>query len=462
MSKQLTLKKPFSVSGKGLHTGLQLTASFHPAEVGYGIRFKRVDLDGQPELRALADNVEQTERGTVLVINGVSVSTIEHAVAALYAEEIDNCLIEINGPEVPILDGSAIEFIQGIHSVGKTEQDAEKDYYIVHRKVEVSDPETGASLIILPYDGFSITSLISFNSPILSNQYARLSQLSDFSKEIAACRTFVFVREVEPLLKHNLIKGGDLDNALVIYDKEIPQEELDKIADVMHVPHKEVSHLGYINNKPLLFDNEPARHKLLDLVGDLALIGKPLRGHVIATRPGHKINNQMSRLIRKEIQHQEVQAPIYNPSNKVLMESNDIRKILPHRWPFLMVDKVVEITNKHIIAIKNLTANESYFIGHFPEEPVMPGVLQLEALAQTGAIFLLKQMEDPENYITYLTKIEYARFRGKVLPGDTLIFKVYQTAPLSHGLARMKGYAFVGNDLVTEAEITAMFSKKSN
>jgi UDP-3-O-[3-hydroxymyristoyl] N-acetylglucosamine deacetylase/3-hydroxyacyl-[acyl-carrier-protein] dehydratase len=460
MPKQLSLKKPFSVSGKGLHTGLQLTATFLPAEANTGIRFRRIDLEGKPEIRALAEFVEHTERGTVLVYNKVSISTVEHAVSALYAAGIDNCIIEVNGPEIPILDGSAIHFVEGIEKSGVEKLEAEKDFYIVHSKVEVSDPETGASLIILPYDSFSITTLISYDSCILSNQYARLNRMEDFGKHIAASRTFVFVREVEQLLKHNLIKGGDLDNALVIYDQEVSQEELDRIADVMNIPHKIVNKLGYINNKPVLYDNEPARHKLLDLVGDIALIGKPIKGHIIAMRPGHKINNQLARLIRKDIIRQEVQAPLIDHRKPALMDTKQIRNLLPHRWPFQMVDKVIEITDSYIIGIKNLTANESFFHGHFPDEPVMPGVLQLEAMAQTGGLFLMNQTKNPEKYITYLVKIEYVRFRKKVVPGDTLVFKVYHIPPISHGMAKMKGYAFVGNELVTEAEMTAMLTKR--
>ena len=463
MAKQQTLKAPFQVEGKGLHTGLQLKAVFNPAPTGYGLRFRRTDLEGQPELKALAEFVEQTERGTVLVKDQVSVSTIEHACAALYAAGIDNCLIEVNGPEIPILDGSAIRFVEGIESVGIAEQEAEKDYYIVRRKIEVSDPETGASLVVLPYDSFSITTLIGFNSPILNNQFARLTRMEDFKQEIASCRTFVFVREIELLLKHNLIKGGDLDNALVIYDQPIPQEELDHLADIMKVPHKSVDKLGYINNSPLLFDNEPARHKLLDLTGDIALIGKPLKGHIIATRPGHKINNRLARLIRKEIKKQDIQAPIVHPAATPVMDTCQIREILPHRWPFQMVDKVMEITDKYIVALKCISSNEDIFMGHFPEQPIMPGVLQIEAMAQAGAIFVLRQLnEDPGDYLTYLTKIENASFRGKVQPGDTLVFKVFQTAPLSHGVTRMKGYAFVGSELVSEAELTALIVKKSN
>ncbi len=460
MDQQLTLKDSFSVEGKGLHTGLYLKATFRPAAVGTGIRFRRVDLEDQPEIRALADFVEHTERGTVLEKDGVTVSTIEHACAALYAAGIDNCIIEVDGPEVPILDGSAIEFVRGIEKVGILEQNAEKDYYIVHEKIEVSDPQTGASLIALPYDSFSITCLISFNSPILNNQFARLQRMSDFGKEIAACRTFVFVREIEQLLKHNLIKGGDLDNALVIYDQPTSSDYLNHIADLMQIPRKDNYELGYINNQPLRFENEPARHKLLDLTGDISLIGKPLKGHIIATRPGHKINNQLARQIRAEIKRQEVRAPRVNLTDQPLYDSMQIREILPHRWPFQLVDKVMGIEKKSIISVKNVTINESFFVGHFPDEPVMPGMLQLEALAQTGALYILSQMDDPKQYLTFLTKIDYARFRGKVKPGDTLVMKVIQTMPLMHGVSKMKGYAFVGSELVTEVEMSAIFQKK--
>ncbi len=462
MPRQLTIKQAFSVSGKGLHTGLQLTATFKPSAVGTGIRFKRIDLDNQPEIKALAEYVEQTERGTVLVKDGITVSTIEHACAALYAAGIDNCLIEVNGPEVPILDGSAIEYVKLLKQSGIEEQAAEKEYYIVHEKIEVSNPEDGTSLIVLPYDGFSITTLIGFQSPILSNQYARLEHMEDFGTEVASCRTFVFVREVEMLLKHNLIKGGDLDNALVIYDQPTSQENLDRLSDIMGVPHKPADQLGYLNNSPLRFNNEPARHKLLDLCGDLALIGRPLKGHVIATHPGHKINNQLARRLRKDILRQDVQAPIYNASQKPLMDIRQIRELLPHRGPSLMLDKILSIEDNTIVSIKNLTSSEVFFLGHFPDEPIMPGVLQIEAMAQTACVMLLKQIDDdPKLYSTLLTRIDNARFRGQAKPGDTVIFKVVLDSPLSHGMARTKCYAFVGTDLISEAEITTIFTKKS-
>lgn len=459
MANQITLQKDFKVSGKGLHTGLKITARFCPAPINTGYRFIRTDLENKPEIEALAENVNYTERGTVLSKGDVVVSTVEHALAALYAAEIDNCIIEIDGPEMPILDGSAIHFVNGIKEAGKEEQHYEKQYYVVRNRIEVSDPETGASLIILPYDGFSITTLISFNSCILSNQFARLNKLSDFETEIASSRTFVFVREVELLLQHNLIKGGDLDNALVIYDQEITQEKLDTLADTMNIPHKLVNKLGYINNRPLQYDNEPARHKVLDLVGDLALIGKPLKGHIIATRPGHKINNQLARLIRKELKKQDVMIPVYNPEIPPVMDNIRIKQLLPHRWPIQMVDKIIELSEHHIIGIKNVTGNEEIFNGHFPDEPVMPGVLQIEAMAQTGGLLILNSVPDPERYSTYFMKIDNVKFRQKVVPGDTLIFRLDLISEIRRGIVSMKGFAFVGERIVTEAEFMAQVIK---
>ncbi|NLT03727.1 MAG: bifunctional UDP-3-O-[3-hydroxymyristoyl] N-acetylglucosamine deacetylase/3-hydroxyacyl-ACP dehydratase [Bacteroidales bacterium] len=459
MANQLTLQNDFTISGKGLHTGLHITARFCPAPANTGYVFVRTDLEDKPSIEALADNVHHTERGTVLEKNGVQVSTIEHAMAALWAAGIDNCLIEINGPEMPILDGSAIDFVQAIEKAGKEEQSYHKQYYVVRNRIEVSDPETGSSLIILPYDGFSVTTLISYPSSILSNQFARLNALSDFASEVADSRTFVFVREVELLLKHNLIKGGDLDNALVIYDQEMSQEKLDQLADTMHIPHKLVNKLGYINNKPLKYDNEPARHKLMDLMGDLALIGKPLKGHIIATRPGHNINNKMARLIRKDIKRQEIQAPVYNADLPPVMDNIRIKQLLPHRWPFQLVDKVIEISERHVVGIKNVTGNEQFFIGHFPDEPVMPGVLQIEAMAQTGGLLILNTVPDPERYSTYFLKIENVKFRQKVVPGDTLIFRLDLMDQIRRGIVSMKGYAFVGDKIVTEAEFMAQVVK---
>ena len=416
-------------------------------------------MEGQPTIDALAENVVNTQRGTVLSKNGVQVSTIEHAMAALYAYEIDNCLIEVNAPEFPILDGSSRFFSEEIQKTGVVEQNAPKDYYIVKHKIEVKDEETGSSLIILPDDKFSVNVLISFDSPVLSNQFATLNDLSEFPTELAASRTFVFVCEVEMLLNNNLIKGGDLDNAIVIYDQKIPQESLDKLADMLNIPHKNVQELGYINNKPLVFDNEPARHKLIDVIGDIALIGKPIRGRVIATRPGHKINNQLARMIRKDIKMNEVQAPVYDPNREPVMDINRIRELLPHRYPFLLVDKIIEVGGNYIVGVKNITTNEPFFQGHFPQEPVMPGVLQVEAMAQTGGLLVLNSVDEPERYSTYFMKIDGVKFRQKVVPGDTLILRLELLAPIRRGISTMKGYVFVGDKLVSEAEFMAQIVK---
>ena len=460
--KQRTLKQAFSVSGKGLHTGLQIEATFNPAPVGTGYVFRRVDLDGAPVVEAVAEHVIETQRGTVIASRSnkeVRVSTIEHALAALYAAGIDNCLIDVNAPELPILDGSAIIYAEKIDEVGIEEQDAEKDFYVVKQRIKVVDENTGSSLIVLPDEEFSIDTMIEFNSAVLSNQFASLTNLADFKQQIASCRTFVFVREVMPLLQMNLIKGGDLDNAIVIYDTAMPQEELDRLADLMHVAHKPADELGYINNKPLQFNNEPARHKLLDLLGDLALIGRPLRGRIVATRPGHSLNTQLSKKIRQELRRQNVQAPNYDPNKEPLFDVNKIRTLLPHRYPMQLVDKILEMSNDYIVGVKSVSVNEPFFQGHFPNEPVMPGVLQVEAMAQVGGILVLSSVEEPARYSTYFLKIDNVKFRQKVVPGDTLIFHLQLLTPIRRGTAVMKGYAFVGEKVVSEAEFMAQIVK---
>lgn len=457
--KQQTLKDSFSLSGKGLHTGLDITATFLPAPDNHGYKFQRTDIEGEPVIDALADNVVETTRGTVIASGEVKVSTIEHALAALYAAGIDNCLIQVNAPEMPILDGSSLMFSKKIAETGIVAQKADKDYYVVKQRIEVRDDSTGASIILLPDDELSIDAMVNFDSPVLSNQYATLDSMSDFEAEIAPSRTFVFVREVEPLLKHNLIKGGDLDNAIVIYDSPMNQEELDRLADLMHVPHKNVSDFGYINNRPLDHENEPARHKLLDVIGDLALIGRPLKGKVIATKPGHSLNTALAKKIRQEIRKVPVQAPVYNPSVPPVMDINDIRNRLPHRYPFLLVDKIIEKGDNHIVGVKNITANEPFFQGHFPQEPVMPGVLQVEAMAQTGGLLVLSSVDEPERYSTYFMKIDNVKFRQKVVPGDTILFHVSFLTPMRRGCAVMKGYAFVGEKVVSECEFMAQIIK---
>ncbi len=460
--KQKTLKSEFSVSGKGLHTGVHVTATFKPAEVNTGYRIKRIDLEGEPIIEALAENVTETTRGTVVsskADKNVKVSTIEHALAALYTAGIDNCLIEVDAAELPILDGSAIIYCNKIEEVGIQEQEEEKEYYVVKKRIKVFDPETGSSLIVLPDDELSMDVMIEFNSPVLSNQFASLEHVSAFKSEIAASRTFVFVREILPLLQMNLIKGGDLDNAIVIHDKEMPKEDLDRLADLMNVPRKQVSELGYLNNKPLVYKNEPARHKLLDLLGDLSLIGRPLKGRIVATKPGHTINTTLAKKIRKELRYQNVQAPSYDPNKEPIFGINDIRRMLPHRYPMQLVDKVIEMGKNHIVCVKNITSNEPFFQGHFPEEPVMPGVLQVEAMAQVGGLLVLSQVEDPERYSTYFMKIDNVKFRQKVVPGDTLIFHLSFITPIRRGCAVMKGYAFVGEKIVSEAEFMAQIVK---
>ncbi|MDR0768493.1 MAG: bifunctional UDP-3-O-[3-hydroxymyristoyl] N-acetylglucosamine deacetylase/3-hydroxyacyl-ACP dehydratase [Dysgonamonadaceae bacterium] len=457
--KQHTLKESFSLKGKGLHTGLEIEIKFNPAPANHGYKIKRVDLEDSPVIDALAENVKETQRGTVLSKNEVSVSTVEHAMAALYAYQVDNCLIEVNAPEFPILDGSAITYVDEIERVGLAEQDAVRKYYMVKHKIEVADSETGSSIMVLPDDKFGVDVHVSFNSLFLDNQFATLNDLTKFKEEIATSRTFVFVCEIERLLQHGLIRGGDLDNAIVIYERPISQERFDQLADTIGVAHKDASELGYIMNKPLVYNNEPARHKLLDILGDIALIGKPLVGRIIANCPGHKINNLFARVIRKDIKLNDVQAPVYDPNLLPVMDVNRIKELLPHRFPFLLVDKIIEVGKLHIVAVKNVTVNEPFFQGHFPGEPVMPGVLMVEAMAQASGIFVLNSLDDPHRYSTYFMKIDNVKFRQKVVPGDTLIFKVELASEFRRGIAIMKGYCFVGEKVVCEAEFMAQIIK---
>ena len=459
MSKQQTLKGSFSLSGKGLHTGLQINISFHPAPAGTGRVIRRVDVEGTPEIPALSEFVKGTERGTVLRKGDVQVSTIEHGLSALYALGVDNCYIDVDAPEFPILDGSAIEYVRKIKEVGLVSQELEREYYIVKQRTEVVSEDGRSRILLLPDHSFGVDVHISFDSPILSNQFASLDNLKNFETEIASSRTFVFVREIEQLLAHNLVKGGDLDNALVIYDKEMEQSSLNDLCKLMGVEPKKGIELGYINNAPIIFPNEPARHKLLDVLGDLSLIGRPIQGRIIATCPGHKINNEMGQKIRREIKQNESQAPIYDPNKEPLMDVKRIQELLPHRYPFLLVDKIIERGADYVVGIKNVTANEAFFQGHFPGEPVMPGVLQVEAMAQVGGVFILGDLEHPESYSTYFLKIDNVKFRQKVVPGDTLIFKVRLVSEMRRGMANMRGLAFVGETLVCECDFMAQIVK---
>ena len=458
MSKQTTLKSSFTLSGKGLHTGLQITLTVNPAPENTGYVIKRVDLPNAPEIPALAEYVSETTRGTVLKLGEVQVSTVEHALAALYALGIDNCILEVNAPEFPILDGSSKFYVEQIEKVGIEEQSKDKDYFVVTKKIVYETPDKSSSIMLLPDETFSVQTLIGYDSPVLGNQFAVLENMADFKTKVAPARTFVFVRELEPLLKMNLIKGGDLTNAIVIYDTPIAKSELQRLSELMNQPCPEVDSLGYMNTE-LVFNNEPARHKLLDVIGDLALIGKPIKGKVIAMHPGHSVNTALAKLMRKEIKRQEILPPVYNTDSTALLDINQIKELLPHRYPFLLVDKVVEMGSDYIVGIKNVTMNEMHFLGHFPNEPVMPGVLIIEAMAQCAGLLVLSQVEDPKNYSTYFLKIDNVKFRQKVVPGDTLVMKVVFLTDVRRGIANIKGYAFVQGKIATEAEMTAQIAK---
>lgn len=461
--KQKTIKKPVTVDGVGLHTGAYVHLTFQPAPVDHGYKFQRTDLEGEPVFNADVNRVISTDRSTTIQVGDASVATVEHVLSALAGLQIDNVLIQLDGPEVPILDGSAAIFVEALQSAGLEEQDADREYFIVEEPISYRDPETGSELIALPLDGFEITSMIDFNSPVLGQQYATLQSLDDYAGEIASSRTFVFLHELEQLFEHNLIRGGDLSNAIVIADRPVEQDRLDDLARRMDRPTLEINGQGILNTIDLKFQNEPARHKLLDVVGDLALLGKPIKGRILATKPGHRVNVAFTQQLKNRYIEQRKlgNKPKYDPDADPVFDINTIVEWLPHRYPILLVDKIIELSETHIVGVKNVTFNEHFFQGHFPGNPVMPGVLQIEAMAQTGGILVLAQMEEPSGFDTYFLKIESAKFKQKVVPGDTLLFRLELMAPIRRGICQMHAVAYVGNKIVSEAELTAQIVKRS-
>ncbi len=458
--KQRTIKSDVKFSGVGLHTGKQVNVTLRPAPENHWYKFKRIDLDGQPIVSVDADNVSNTARGTTITQNGASVSTIEHLMAALVGLQLDNVLIEIDAPEVPILDGSSAIFIDGIQEVGFVEQDADRDFFEVTDNIHYSDADNKVEIVAMPVDGYRITCMIDFNSPVLGSQHASITNIDEFSKEIASSRTFCFLHELEALVSQNLIKGGDLSNAIVIVDKEVDDNELDKLQGLFH-KRVEVAQEGILNNISLRHQNEPARHKLLDMIGDLALVGKPIKGHIMAARPGHAANVAFAKRIKAQIKREKNKkgAKVYDLNAPPVYDTVQIMNILPHRQPFLMIDKILELSETHVVGLKNVTMNEDLFMGHFPGAPLFPGVLQIEAMAQTGGILVLNTVPDPENWLTLFLKIENARFKNQVVPGDTVIFSCELLEPIRRGIARMKGVGMVGDKVVSEAELMAQIVK---
>lgn len=464
MDKQRTIKRVIQVKGNGLHTGKDVTITFRPAPVGHGICFIRTDLEGKPQLKADCDLVIDTSRGTTIGSNGVVVNTTEHVLAAFTGLGIDNAIIEIDNVETPILDGSSRFFAEALAEAGIEEQEKEREYLVLDQILNYTNPQTKTEIIAIPSDTFKLTVMIDFETEVLNSQNAVLNDIRQFKTEIANCRTFVFLHELEYLLNNNLIRGGDLANAIVFTNEAVPQDELNRLAKLFNKPSVQVLNKGILNNVDLLFENEPARHKLLDVVGDLTLVGKPIKAHIIATRPGHKSNVEFAKIIKRYMEKKEQDRfkPPFDLYKTPLIDINAIKKILPHRPPFLLIDKIMDMTDKNVVGVKNVTMNEGFFVGHFPDEPVMPGVLQIEAMAQTGGIFALSSVPDPENYLTYFLKIDNVKFRSKVVPGDTLVFSLELVSPIRRGLVNMSGVAYVGDKIVMQGDMLAQIARKND
>jgi len=463
ITKQNTLKAPIELTGTGLHTGEYVTLRILPAPENHGYKFQRTDLPGEPIIEADCDLVTDTSRGTTLEKNGARVSTVEHVLASLVGMQVDNALIQVDGPEMPIMDGSSIFFVTAIQEVGLPEQDAEREYFDVPYNIHYNDDKNRVEMVAMPLNDYRLTVMVDYNSPVLGSQHASVTDLSEFPTQIAGCRTFCFLHELEAMLQHNLIKGGDLNNAIVIVDRVVEDHEMDRLAKLFNKEKVEVRKEGILNNVDLRFQNEPARHKLLDMIGDLALVGMPIRAQIMAARPGHASNvafaKKIKAAIKKEKRRQKEGAPDYHPNTKPVFTTADIIRYLPHKHPFLLVDKIMEMGEKHVIAVKNVTFDEWFFNGHFPGDPIMPGVLQIEAMAQAGGMLILSQVPDPQNYGTYFLKIDNARFKDKVVPGDTMVFKLELIEPIRRGICVMRGRAWVGDNLVCESEMMAQIVK---
>jgi UDP-3-O-[3-hydroxymyristoyl] N-acetylglucosamine deacetylase/3-hydroxyacyl-[acyl-carrier-protein] dehydratase len=460
---QKTIRHTVNISGVGLHTGEEVTLTIKPAPVDYGYKIQRIDLEGQPTLKADADLVADTSRGTLLEQNGVKVGTIEHVLAALVGSDLDNIHMELTGSEMPIMDGSSKPFMELLVHAGIEEQKAEREYLEIDQTIRYYNKEKDVEMIAMPADDYQVTVMIDFNSPVLGKQHASMLHINEFAENISSCRTFCFLHELELLLQHNLIKGGDLNNAIVVVDKPVSEEELKRLAKIFNKANISVQSEGILNNIDLRFQNEPARHKLLDVVGDLALVGTHIKGRILASKPGHMTNVEFAKILKRiyKDKKQLKEVPKYDPNSLPIKDLRGIEKMLPHRFPFLLVDKIIELSDKHVVGVKSVTYNEYFFQGHFPGNPVMPGVLQVEALAQTGGVLALSTVEDPENWDTYFVKIEEAKFKRMVLPGDTLLLKMELISPIRRGLVEMKGTAYVGNNIVTEGVFLAKIQRRN-